>query len=333
MMRYAMVVLQYFKALLCLFILILPSYALSQGTWKPSKNVEIIIGAGAGGAADTTGRLMQRILQERKLVESPLVVVNKPGGGYSVAWTYMNSHAGDGHFIAPTALSLLTNAMTGGNPLTFSDVTPLAKLFTDYVVLAVRSDSKIADAKDFIAHMRRSPESISVALAAARGNQNHLAIGMALKAANIDPKLMKVVIFDSSANSMTALLGGHVDAVAATALNVLPHLKAGRVRVLAISSPRRLSGELAGIPTWKEQGVDAVFENWRGVIGPRGMQANQISFWEEAFARLVETEEWKNSLEKNYFTDSFMRSRESVKFLEQEHSKIKALLVDLGLAK
>lgn len=328
-MRYAIV----FRLMLCFIVFVVPSYAFSQSAWRPDKPVEIIVGAGPGAAADATARLMQRILQERKLVQSPITVINKPGGGYSVAWTYMNSHSGDGHYLAPTALSLLTNAMMGGNPLTYTDVTPIAQLFTDYVVLVVRADSKIADGKDFIDRMRRNPESVSIALAAARGNQNHLAVALALKAAAVDVKTMKIVVFDSSAKSMTALLGGHVDAVAATALNVLPHLKADRVRVLAISSPLRLPGELAAIPTWKEQGIDAVFENWRGVIGPRGMQAGQIAFWEEALSRMVQTEDWKSGLEKNYFTDSFMKSRESRKFLEQEHVKVKTLLMELGLMK
>jgi putative tricarboxylic transport membrane protein len=170
-------------------------------------------------------------------------------------------------------------------------------------------------------------------LAAARGNQNHLATGVALRAANVDVRPLKIVIFDSSALSMTALLGGHVDAVAATALNVLPHLKAGRVRVLAITSPQRLTGELAVVPTWREQGVDAVFDNWRGIIGPRGMQPGQIAFWEEALAKVVETDEWKAELERNYFTNSFMKSRESRQFLEREYGRMKALLTDLGLTK
>lgn len=328
-MRYAIV----FRLMQCFILLVTPSYAFSQSAWRPDKTVEIIVGAGPGAAADATARLTQRILQERKLVQSPITVINKPGGGYSVAWTYMNSHAGDGHYLAPTALSLLTNAMMGGNSLTYTDVTPIAQLFTDYVVLVVRADSKIADGKDFIDRMRRNPESVSIALAAARGNQNHLAVALALKAAAVDVRAMKIVVFDSSAKSMTALLGGHVDAVAATALNVLPHLKADRVRVLAISSPSRLPGELAAIPTWKEQGIDAVFENWRGVIGPRGMQASQVAFWEEALSRMVQTEDWKSGLEKNYFTDSFMKSRESRKFLEQEHVKVKTLLMELGLMK
>ncbi len=317
-----------------LILIAFPAVGFAQPSWKPDKNVEIIVGAGPGAAADATGRMMQRILLERKLVQSSVTVSNRPGAGYAVAWIYMNSHPGDGHYIAPTALSLVTNSITGANPLTYADVTPIAQLFTDYVVHAVLAESPIKDAKDLIERLRRDPASLSIALAAARGNQNHLATGLAMRAAGgVDIKSMKIVIFDSSAMSMTALLGGHVDVVAATALNVLPHLKTGRIRVIAISSPERLRGELAGIPTWKEQGVNAVFNNWRGVIGPRGLSAAQVAFWEEALANVVATEEWKKGLEKNYLTHNFIKSRESRKFLEEETAKITAVLTDLGLAK
>lgn len=306
----------------------------AQRSWKPDKNIEIVVGAGPGAAADATGRMIQRILTEKKLVQTSVTVSNRPGAGYAVAWNYVNNHNGDAHYLAPTALSLVTNAIMGMNSLTHGDVTPIAQLFTDYVVHAVRSDSPIKDGKDLIDRLRRDPASLSIALAAARGNQNHLATGLAMRVAGgVDVKSLKIVIFDSSALSMAALLGGHVDVVAATALNVLPHIKSGRIRVIAISSPERLRNELAGIPTWKEQGVNAVFDNWRGVIGPRGLSAAQIAFWEETFANLVATDEWKKDLEKNYLTHSFMKSQESRKFLQEESVKIQAVLTDLGLAK
>ena len=279
--------------------LVVITTARAQSIWRPDRNVEIIVGAGAGAAADATGRMMQRILLEKKLVQTPVTVINRAGAGYALAWMYMNTHPGDGHYIAPTALSLVTNGPTGGNPLSHTDVTPIAQLFTDYVVHVVRADSPVKDGRDLAERLRRNATSLSIALAAARGNQNHLATGLALRAAGgVDVKSLKIVIFDSSALSMTALLGGHVDVVAATALNVLPHLRAGRVRVIAISSPERQRGELAAIPTWREQGINAVFDNWRGVIGPRGMSAAQVGFWEEALATVVATDEWRRTWKK-----------------------------------
>ncbi len=229
-------------AMLAVLAVTAPMPANSQTAWKPERAIEIIVGAGPGAAADATARNLQRIVQERKLVPAPFNVINRPGAGYSIAWTYMHTHPGDGHYLALTALSLITNAITGTNPLTYTDVTPIAQLFTEYMVLVVRNDSPIRNGRDAVERLKRDPTAYSIALAAALGNQNHIATAVALKAGGVDVRRLKVVIFDSSALSMTALLGGHVDLVAASASNVLGHLRAGRVRVLGISSPQRLAG-------------------------------------------------------------------------------------------
>jgi len=307
--------------------------AAQSPTWSPEKNVEIIVGAGAGAAADATARAIQRIMQEKKLIPVASSVVNKPGGGYALSWVYLNNHARDAHYLAITTLALLTNAITGVNPLTYTDVTPLAQLFTDYVVIAVRADSPIKTGKNLVEKLKANPASASIALAAALGNQNHIGIALALKAGGVDIKKLKIVVFDSSNNSIVALLGGHVDVVAATGLNVAPHLQTEKLRAIAISSPHRLDGALAQIPTWKEQSLNAVFGNWRGVVGPRGITPDQIAYWEKIFATLVKTDEWKRDMQSNFWSDFYMGSADSRAFLQTEQTTLKAILVDLGLAK
>jgi len=311
-----------------------PGHGAAQSqTWSPEKNVEIIVGAGAGAAADATARAIQRIMQAKKLIPVASSVVNKPGGGYALSWVYLNNHARDAHYLAITTLALLTNAITGVNPLTYTDVTPLAQLFTDYVVIAVRADSPIKTGKDLVEKLKANPASASIALAAALGNQNHIGIALALKAGGVDIKKLKIVVFDSSNNSIVALLGGHVDVVAATGLNVAPHLQTAKLRAIAISSPHRLDGALAQIPTWKEQSLNAVFGNWRGVVGPRGITPDQIAYWEKIFATLVKTDEWKRDMQSNFWSDFYMGSADSRAFLQTEQTTLKAILVDLGLAK
>ena len=301
--------------------------------WTPEKNVEIVIGAGPGAAADATARTIQRIMQERKLIPVSSVVVNKPGGSYALSWIYINQHPKDAHYLAITTLALLTNAVSGANPLTYTDVTPIAQLFTDYVVLAVRADSPIRTGKDLVARLRPNPAAASIGIAASLGNQNHIASALALKAGGVDVRKLKMVVFDSSANSVVAVLGGHVDVVAATAINIARHAQAGKLRAIAVSSPQRLPGALAEVPTWTEQGFNAVFGNWRGVVGPKGLSPAQVAYWEQVFAKLVRTEDWKRDMERNFWSDFYMGSRDAQAFLEKENATLRALLTDLGLAK
>lgn len=301
--------------------------------WKPERNVEIVVGSAAGSSQDRTGRTLQRIMQERQLAAASVSVVNKPGGGSAIGWAYLNQHPGDAHYLAVSAPLLLTNNITGTNPLTYTDITPIAQLFSEYAVFVVRPDSPLKSGRELIERLRRDPASVTIGVSGNRGNALHIAIALAGRSAGVDVRRYKIAIFKGGGEVMTALLGGHVDVVPTSASNTLQHLQAGRMRALAVSAPRRMRGVLATAPTWREQGLNAVFANWRGVIGPRGLSAAQIAYWDEIFARLVETDEWKKDLERDLWKPNYLNSAESAKYLKAQYDELKAILAELGLAK
>ena len=239
--------------------------------WKPDKNVEIITGASAGGGNDRLARTIQRIWKEERLVAVTVLPVNKPGGGNALSWNYLNQHPGDGHYIAIANPNLVTNHITGRNAQHYTDFTPIVMLLSESVALAVRADSPIKTGKQVLARLKQEPGSFNVAIGSAVGGANHISIAKVTKAVGGDVKKLKPVVFNSMGEAITALLGGHVDAVAGSASNMVAQMQAQKLRVIAISAPRRLAGVFAEVPTWKEQGVDAITSNWRGFIGPRGM--------------------------------------------------------------
>lgn len=298
--------------------------------WKPQKNVDIAVVAAAGGAADRQARVAQRLLQS--LPEIPSVTVtNRPGGGGVVAITFLTQHPGDGHYLASLSTSLLTNQIIGVSPIRYQDLTPLNILMREYVVLTVKADSTLGSARDLIARLKQAPASVSFAFSSARGNQNHVVIGMIAKAAGVDARPLKTVIFSSGGQGATAVLGGHVDMLVGTPGTVLPHLESGTVRVLGISAPQRQAGRLAGIPTLREQGIDAEYYSWRGFVGPKGLTPAQIEFWEQAFAKVIQTGEWKKDLEDNAWAEDFRGSAETRRHLDAEYILLKKMLVDLGV--
>src|SRR5258706_7938041 len=150
------------------------AYGTQAADWHPEKPVEIISGVAPGGALDIMARAMQKIWQDRRAFSVPSTVVNRPGAGSSVAWTYLNSHPGDAHYLAVTSATLLTNAITGSNPLNHNDVTPLAQMLSEYVVFAVRADSPLKTARDLVERLKRDPASISFGLATTLGNPSHI---------------------------------------------------------------------------------------------------------------------------------------------------------------
>jgi putative tricarboxylic transport membrane protein len=210
-------------------------------------------------------------------------------------------------------------------------MTPLNILMREYVVAWVRAESPFASAKDVVARLKKDPASVSFAFATARGNQNHIVIGMIARAAGLDPKAVKTVVFSSGGQAMMAALGGHIDVWVGTPGGALQHMQSGAARALGISAAQRQEGKLAVVPTFQEQGIDATYYAWRGFVAPGKLTAPQVAFWDQAFARVVRSDEWKQDLEDNGWAEDFKASAETRKHLDAEYGMLTRMLADLGL--
>lgn len=304
----------------------------ARAQWKPERTAELIVSAGPGGNQDLTARVIQGIWQEKKMIPSA-VVANKAGGGGGIASNYLSQHANDPHYLMMLAPTLLTSRIMGTSKVDHSNYTPLAMLFNEYIFVTVKVDSPIKTGRDLIQKLKAAPDSVSVAIATALGNHIHMGVALPMKAAGVDIKRMKVVAFKSSGQSLTAVLGGHVDVAASTFSALLPHVTSGAMRIIGVSAPQRMTGLLADIPTWKEQGANAVFDSWRGVVGAQGISEQQKTYWEKAFAELGKTEEWKRDIEKNFRVNHFLGSRDAGRYWDEQYRELEEALTELGLAK
>lgn len=309
------------------------SGAAQPAAWKPAKPVELIAPSAPGGGTDLTARLIQKIWQDKHMLEVTVAVVNKSGGGGALALTYLKAHAPDPHFLQIVSAVLLTNHIAGRSQLGHADFTPIALLNSEYVVLAVKYDSPLRGARDLIDVLKPDPGAVSFAVGTSLGGVNHITAAALARAAGADAKRLKTVVFKSSAESATAALGGHVDVMAASASLILPHIRSGAMRALAVSAPRRLAGDLATAPTLREQGVDAVVDNFRMMMGPGGMDPAQVAFWDQVMGRLAQDAEWKKDLERNGWDNTYMTSRDTGKYLDAQYAGLKSLLAEAGLAK
>ena len=306
----------------------------AEAQWKPDKRVvEIIVPSGTGGGNDRAARLIQSIMQNEKLVEVATTVVNKPGAGMAAGMAYLQQHPGDGNFLLLTSVGFLTNQITGRSPHGAQDVVPVALLCEEYVGFAVHPDSKIRTGKDLLAALKADAGSVSTSMASGGGNHNHLALAAVTRAAGGDLKKLKIVVFPSGSAATTALMGGHVDLAVAPAANLMLYQQSGQLRMIGITAPKRQEGGLAAVPTWREQGVDAVQSNWRVILLPKGATPQQVAYWENVFARVVEAPEWKRMLEKDVLEAHFLRSAQTRAFLNSESEDLKGLLNALGLVK
>ncbi len=304
-----------------------------QSAWRPEKAVEVIIPTAASGPSDLTARFIQKILQDQKLVIVPVLVMNKAGGNQTLAVVYLNQHPADPHYLLYGTPTVYTNQLTGLSQIPYTDITPIAMLSVEHNAITVRADSPMKHMRDLIDRLRADPESIAFGMPS-RGGSPHLLLSQAVRSEGVDPKKMKVVVFKTSAEAMTAAMGGHIHAVVSSAGGHLAQVQAGKMRILAIAAPQRQSGALAHAPTLREQGIDiAGVASWRGIFGPKGLAPAQIAFWEDALTMVVATDEWKKRIEENSLSQHFLRSKDFAKYLENEYIASRAVMADLGLVK
>lgn len=298
----------------------------------PDKNIEMIAPATPGGGWDATARIVVKVLQEEKIVDKPITVVNKPGGSGSVGWSYLNQHQGDGHFLAMNSTLVHTNPLKGTTDQTLSDFTPIAMLTTEWESVVVGKDSPFKTGKELMDKLKADPTSLTLGIGAGLANDDHISFVKAAKQAGVDIKKLKVVVQPSGAELITNLLGKKIDVIATTVSEAVEQQKAGNVKILAVTSDKRLA-EIPDVPTWKEQGIDVVFPHWRGVMGPKGMPADQVKYWDDALGKMVKTNAWKEIVAKNGWESAYMPSAEYKAFLEKEFADFQTIMNDLGLVK
>ncbi|MDR1873634.1 MAG: tripartite tricarboxylate transporter substrate binding protein [Synergistaceae bacterium] len=296
----------------------------------PGRNFECIAPAGPGGGWDTTMRMVARVLTEKGIVGRAMPVINKPGGGGGVALAYINARK-DPHTIAVYSPPLLLINLTGQTELSYKNVTPLAMLINDFGAFAVPKDSPYKNINDLFDAIREDPKSVKLGGTSSPGSMDHIQFLHAAKAAGVDVKGIPYIAFQGG-EALAALLGSHIDVYTTGMAEVVGPLEAGDIRVLAITSPERIKeGPLAQVPTLKEQGVDAVFINWRGIFGIPNMPEEARNFMEDALKKMSETPEWAEICARNGWTQVFMGSSEFSAFLEKTNEEYKSLLETIGL--
>jgi putative tricarboxylic transport membrane protein len=317
---------------LALIALLGANPAQAQG-WTPQKNVEIIVPVVPGGTNDKLARAIERTFIAGKLVNTSVTVVHRAGGGNQIAYAYTSQHAGDPHYLLLGTTTLITAHAMGRSKLGYDEFTPIASIFNDFVVITVNAASPLMSGKDLVARMKADAPSVSLGFSSSLGNHHHIIAGLFMKNIGANPRDLKTVIFKGSSEAITALLGSHIDMVSTGATNAAGHKAAGKLRVLGVSSGQRLPGAMAVVPTWKEQGVDLVYGSWRSVVGPKGLTPEQVTFWENALRKVVESPEWKAELERNYWGDFFQTGADFRRTIDSEYREMKGVLIELGLAK
>lgn len=306
-----------------------PAQAQQEDPNYPSKPIELIIPFSPGGGLDLFGRTVARVLQDEGIVEQTIQITNMPGAGGALGMAEMVKRDDDAYSLVALALHAILTPLTQGTPHSYKDMTPIAKVFSEYNLIVVRTESPIQSLDEIAAKLKEDPGSVSFG-GATVGNSDHITISTFAKSIGVDPTKLTYVAY-SGGESNAAILGGHVD-VGLGGPDMMDLVDAGKMRVLAVSSPERLTGRLAEVPTFREQGYDVVFQIWRGLFGPTHMPDYAVRFWQDAITRMVQTDAWKAELEKNQWYDALEIDTFKAS-LDADNESLRSLLQDLGLVK
>lgn len=313
-----------------------PNFNGSSGDY-PNKPIMMVAPSGAGGGWDQTARSITKVLQETKLVDQTMTVENRPGGGGAVFMAeYATQERKNDYMLFVNSPPVLINHLKkeGNSPFGYKDTTPLAQLTKDYGVYAVKADSPIKDLNSLIEELKQSPTKYTFAGGSAPGSMDHLIAILPAFKSGVNPKSLKYVSYDGGGEAIAALLGGNADMIATDASAIIEYKKAGKVRVLAVTSPERLEGELQDVPTLKELGIpDTEFTIWRGVFGPKEMSPEAKQYWDEKLEALSKNDVWKKEMEAKGWQGEYRNAAEFTTFLQEQEKQILELLKAVGMNK
>jgi putative tricarboxylic transport membrane protein len=293
-------------------------------------DLKIIAPAAPGGGWDQTARALQQVLQSEKLVPN-VQVLNVPGAGGTIGLAqFVNGNKGDPNVLLVGGYVMVGAIITNKSPVNLTQVTPIARLTGEYEAIAVPANSPLKSMADLVAALKADPQKVSWAGGSA-GGTDHITAGLIAKAIGVDPTKVNYIAFSGGGESLASILGGKVTVGISSLSEFDAQAKAGKLRILAVSSPQRLP-EAKDIPTFKESGVDVEIQNWRSVSAAPGITPEQKKALSDIIAKAVESKAWKDMLAQKGWVNTYLAGPEFEAQLAKDIAATQAILKDVGLA-
>ena len=293
----------------------------------PSKPIELVSATGAGGGSDLVCRMVADIIGKEKLLPQPVMVVNKPGGGGAMGQTYVSARRGDPYVFLLAATNLVAAPIRTGLDIGVDKFIPLGAIGFDLNAISVAEGSPYRTLKDLVEAARQKPKTISVGTTSPGGGAH----SMMYRLQKLTGAQFNIVSCKSGAETVTATLGGHIQATAENLGEVLPHWETKKLRLLGVPAGKRLAG-LPNVPTLKEQGYDIQAGAMRGFVSPAGIPREAAKTLENTLARVHKSAAWRDYLAKNMYEDVYMNGEEFAKWLAAQHTEMLQFLTETGLA-
>jgi putative tricarboxylic transport membrane protein len=314
---------------------VLVAVTVSRG--GPSKAAEAALGdeqlkimapADPGGGWDQTSREMQNALQD---IVGRSEVYNVGGAGGTIGLSQFSRFDGQANQLMVMGL-VMVGAIAANDPsVDLGDVTPIAELTTDSQVIVVPTDSDIETVDDLARAMRDDIGKVSWAGGSAGGAEQILA-GLVAQALDLDPSKVNYIAHSGGGEAVATLLSGSATVGVSGVSELKPQIDAGALRAIAVSGTEP-ADVLPDVPTLKESGIDVVLTNWRGVVAPDDITDEQRDALEDLMADMVDTDAWREALEREGWTDAFRPGDDFREFVASETERVDGIVDDLGIGK
>jgi putative tricarboxylic transport membrane protein len=291
-------------------------------------NVKMMIPANPGGGWDTTGRALGKALQEAGAA-STVAYDNKGGAAGALGLAqFVNGSKGDPNALMVMGAVMLGGIITGKPPVDLKQATPIARLTSEYNVFVLPASSPLKTMKDVAEQMKKDPGSVKWG-GGSRGSTEHIAAAMLAREVGVDPAKINYVAFRGGGEAVAAILGGNVTVGGSGYSEFAEYIKAGKMKAIGVTSDARIKG--IDVPTLKEQGINVVIGNWRGVYGAPGINAEQRKALTDMIVKATKTKAWEEALEKNGWTPAPMTGPAFDKFVDDEFASLRAVMAKSGM--
>jgi tripartite-type tricarboxylate transporter receptor subunit TctC len=325
-------------ALVCLAAALAVAAALPAGAsaaWQPTKPVEVIVPAGAGGASDQMARTIQGVVTKYQLMKSPMMIMNKGGASGGEGIMDAKASKGDAHKLMVAFSAIYTLPVSANLPFNWRDLNPVAMIAMDEFLLWVNSEAPYKTAKEFLDAVKAAPPGTFKMGGTGSKREDHI-ITVALD--KITGKPFTYIPYKSGGEAATQLVGKHTDSNVNNPSENIAQWRAGQVRALCVFSDKRMeydkkvTGEQswADIPTCKDSGIDIQYHMLRAFFLPPGTKQEHVDFYADLLKKVVATDEWKEYAEKNALKNSYVTGPDFVKFLEKDEAFHNKLMEEAG---
>jgi len=303
--------------------------------WEPTKPVQFVIPAGAGGGADQMARFVQGVIMKHNLMKQPMVVVNKSGGAGAEGFLEIKGANGDPHKIVITLSNLFTTPMATGVPFNWRDMTPVAMLALDQFVLWTNAEAPYKSAKEYLDAVKAAgPNKMKMGGTGSKQEDQIITVGLE-KATGTK---FIYVPYKGGGKVAVQLVGKHVDSTVNNPIEAVSQWRAGTLRALCVFDSKRMpykekvtaTQSWNDIPTCKEAGIPIEYVMLRGIFMPAGVSNDQLAYYVNLFKKVRETPEWKDFMEKGAFNQTFMTGEEFTKWVGSAENAHRELMKEAG---